>query len=109
MHWRRFAVSSIPIDDQKAFEKWVLDRWIEKDALLEQYLLNGRFPADDGSDENGEVLTNGSSGKEAPRGAGYIQTDVRPAHWYEVGQIFVVLSAFCLVINVVVKTWKLLF
>ncbi|KAI9779146.1 MAG: hypothetical protein M1839_007681 [Geoglossum umbratile] len=106
MYWRRFAVSSIPVDDQNAFEQWILDRWIEKDDLLEQYLLNGRFPADDGSDE---VLTNGSGGKEVPRGAGYIETDVRPAHWYEVGQIFVVLLAFGLVINVVVKMWRLLF
>ncbi|KAI9764273.1 MAG: hypothetical protein M1840_008564 [Geoglossum simile] len=109
LHWRRFAVSSIPIDNQKAFEQWVLDRWIEKDAFLEHYLLNGCFPADDGSDENGEVLSNGNGGKGVPRGVGYIQTDVRLAHWYEVGQIFVVLSAFCLVINVLLKTWRLLF
>jgi hypothetical protein len=110
MYWRRFAVSSIPIDDQKAFEQWVLDRWIEKDAFLEQYLQNGRFPADDeGVEEDGELLANGSGRKEGLRGVGYIETDVRPAHWFEIGQIFVVLSTFGLVLNVLVKAWRLLF
>jgi hypothetical protein len=110
MYWRRFAVSTIPIDDQKAFEQWVLDRWIEKDILLEQYLQNGRFPADDkGGIEDGELLTNGSGGKKEPRGAGYIETEVRPAHWYEIGQVFIVLSALGLVVNVLVKSWRLLF
>ncbi|KAH0558715.1 hypothetical protein GP486_004638 [Trichoglossum hirsutum] len=110
MYWRRFAVSSIPIDDQKAFEQWVLDRWIEKDDLLDEYLQNGRFPADDeGGTEDGELLTNSGGGKKEPRGAGYIETEVRPAHWFEIGQVFVVLATLGLVINVLVKSWRLLF
>ena len=44
MYWRRFRVSEIPIDEQKAFEKWVIDRWGEKDALLEGFMQTGRFP-----------------------------------------------------------------
>lgn len=48
MHWRRFAIQEVPYDDSKALEAWVLERWIEKDELLEQFLQHGGFPADDG-------------------------------------------------------------
>jgi lysocardiolipin and lysophospholipid acyltransferase len=44
MHWRRFAVSSIPSSDAQAFDKWLNDRWIEKDDLIEYYKKNGHFP-----------------------------------------------------------------
>lgn len=44
MHWRRFAVSAIPSADPQAFDKWLNDRWIEKDALIEYYKKNGHFP-----------------------------------------------------------------
>ncbi|KAK4501177.1 hypothetical protein PRZ48_006983 [Zasmidium cellare] len=48
MHWRRFAIKEIPYDDSLALEAWVLDRWIEKDELLEHFQQNGCFPAEDG-------------------------------------------------------------
>ena len=46
MHWRKFRVDEIPFrDDQKeAFEKWVQDRWMEKDALLDHFYKHGAFP-----------------------------------------------------------------
>ena len=44
MYWRRFRVADIPIDDAKAFEKWLLARWKEKDALIEGFMQRGRFP-----------------------------------------------------------------
>jgi len=43
MYWRRFAMSSIPLTDAKEFEQWLLDRWREKDSLLEQWYDTGRF------------------------------------------------------------------
>ena len=89
MYWRRFAVSSIPIKDPKQFEQWVLDRWKEKDGLLEQYYDTGRFPAD------------GPGGE-------YIETEVQLQHWIEVGQIFVVLAALAMVANVFAKLWEML-
>ena len=46
MYWRRFHVSSIPASSQEDFEAWLLDRWREKDALLEHYAQTGRFPSD---------------------------------------------------------------
>lgn len=53
MHWRKFAIRDIPFQDTKAFEEWVLQRWIEKDDLLEGFQQDGCFPAD-----NGFVFTN---------------------------------------------------
>ncbi|KAL9105554.1 MAG: hypothetical protein Q9227_009298 [Pyrenula ochraceoflavens] len=98
MYWRRYALSKIPLDDPKAFEEWLSQRWKEKDQLLEQYIQTGRFPADDGKST------------EPPRlkGAGYINTEVKLAKWYEVGQIFVVLAALALVANCVVTVLDML-
>jgi hypothetical protein len=105
MYWRRFATSSIPTEDPKAFEAWLYGRWLEKDALLEHYVRNGRFPAD----ESGIVVESqtGAAGKEAGHPA-YIETEVGLAHWLEIGQIFVVLAAFALVANVLYRAWSLI-
>jgi len=46
MYWRRFHVSTIPVTSQEHFDDWLLDRWREKDALLEHYYQTGRFPSD---------------------------------------------------------------
>lgn len=109
MYWRRFAVSSIPLDDPKKFEQWLIQQWRVKDALLEQYVQNGRFPADDGRDSEGERAIDGSSGTKMLKRAGFIETEVKLEHWYEVLQIFVVLSAFGLVFNILAKMWNLVF
>ncbi|KAF2205179.1 acyltransferase-domain-containing protein [Delitschia confertaspora ATCC 74209] len=96
MHWRRFALKSIPMDDSKAFEAWVLQRWREKDDLLEHYLQNGRFPADDGVSE-------GVNGSGKVTGAGWIETEVRPKNPLEIVQILLPPMALGLLVNVVVK------
>lgn len=106
MYWRRFAMSSIPLDDSKAFEAWVKERWDEKELLLEHYMQNGRFPADERHESNGE-LANGATGGKAITGAGYIETEVKLAHWFEVGQMFVVLASFAMLANVLSKFWTL--
>jgi hypothetical protein len=66
MHWRRFLASEIPIRDETAFDKWLHDRWVEKDDLLEYFTVKGRFPCDEEAvvrAVNGEskATTNGSS------------------------------------------------
>ncbi|KAL9090158.1 MAG: hypothetical protein Q9165_005438 [Trypethelium subeluteriae] len=84
MHWRKFAVSKIPINDPKAFEQWLYERWKEKDELLEYYQQTGNFPADEGKDKwNGAV-----SPEKVACGAGHIETEVRPARFQDVLQIF---------------------
>lgn len=95
MHWRRFAVSTIPVTDPEGFQEWLLARWKEKDELLETFYDTGRFPTD-----------------SAPPGAkdgGYIETEVKLQHWVEVGQIFVVLATLALIANILTQLWTMFF
>lgn len=46
MYWRRYKISDLPVDDEEAMQKWVLDRWREKDVLLEEFHKTGRFPGE---------------------------------------------------------------
>ncbi|KIV91412.1 hypothetical protein PV10_05954 [Exophiala mesophila] len=93
MHWRRFAVSEIPLEDAKEFEEWLLARWREKDDLLELWYNTGRFPADAESADD----------KKGVSPEGYIETEITLNNWTEVGQIFVVLATVALLVNVVLK------
>jgi len=101
MYWRRFAIADIPLDDQDKFDVWLRERWYEKDAFLEQYMTTGRFPAN-------EAAINGVLTKVAPEDA-FIETEVKQAHWWDVGKIFVVLAAFGFVANLSAKVWNVLF
>jgi hypothetical protein len=96
MHWRRFPISSIPLDDEKVFSDWVLARWREKDDLLQYFVENNRFPADEG------VTPNVNGGKPI-KGAGWVETEVRPVKWGEWVQVFIPVTALVLVVNVVMK------
>jgi hypothetical protein len=49
MYWRRFRIADLPLDDQDKFEAWLRGQWVIKDALMEQYLTTGRFPANEGA------------------------------------------------------------
>lgn len=97
-------MSSIPLDDARAFEAWLKSRWDEKELLLEHYMRNGRFPADEEHESNRE-LANGAATGKVIKGAGYIETEVKLAHWFEVGQIFVVLATFAMLTNALSKIW----
>ncbi|KAG8630986.1 hypothetical protein KVT40_000126 [Elsinoe batatas] len=94
MHWRRFKVADIPVDDKEAMEKWVLDRWAEKDELLEQHHQTGRFPSD--------AVAVTIQGKKEHEVA-HIETEVRPKNPIEFLQIFVPVTAVALVVNVLVR------
>lgn len=107
MYWRRFAVSTLPINHPQKFEAWLVEQWRIKDALLEQYVQNGRFPADEGHGSEKELAINGNTATKVPMGAGFIETEVKLAHWYEIGQIFVVLAALALLFNIGAKLWNL--
>ncbi|OJJ48800.1 hypothetical protein ASPZODRAFT_149798 [Penicilliopsis zonata CBS 506.65] len=85
MHWRRFAIEDIPLDDQEAFDEWLRARWTEKDQLLEECFETGRFP----SQLAGHIDIDGVPDKQkAAASAGYIETPVRLSHWAEIGRIF---------------------
>ena len=90
MYWRRFLISSIPLDDPKKFDLWLRSRWIEKDNFIEGYLRRRRFPADDGSskDQKGQIV----------RGADYIEAEIKPKYWYEFLQVFAPIGLFAMVL-----------
>lgn len=90
MYWRRFKISTIPLDDINAFDIWLRARWAEKDVLMETYMRTGRFPADDGIDQTPEG--------ETRRGAGFIETQVKPYKWYEILQVFAPIATFVIVL-----------
>ena len=48
IHWRRFAMNKIPCNDSDEFDKWLYDRWAEKDELLKHFERTGQLPAHDG-------------------------------------------------------------
>lgn len=96
MHWRRFSTKDIPTQDEKAFTAWLLERWREKDDLLEHYVEYGDFPADAGT-------TPGINGTKPLQGAGIIETDVRPSTPFEFLQVLIPVAALALVINVIMK------
>ncbi|KAH6622437.1 acyltransferase-domain-containing protein [Boeremia exigua] len=98
MHWRRFALAEIPLEEE-AFAAWLAERWREKDELMQVYLDTGRFPADEGAGVDAE-------GAEV-RGAGWIETEVRPRWWGEWIGVFVPVGAAGLVLNVVVKLLRM--
>jgi lysocardiolipin and lysophospholipid acyltransferase len=103
MHWRRFHTSKIP-KEAKEFDAWLQARWREKDELLEYYVNNGRFPADEDI-EHVEIM-NGAGIMEPKKGAGYIETYVKPEGRFEFLQIFAPVSAAALIGYQGWKWWK---
>ncbi|KAK3053915.1 hypothetical protein LTR09_005195 [Extremus antarcticus] len=73
MHWRRFAIKDIPYTDHEKMNEWTLQRWREKDELIEQYVKTGRFPAD----AEGVVVEGGDKEQR------YIDTEVKPRSPFE--------------------------
>lgn len=103
-------MSTLPIDDPKKFDAWLIQQWRIKDDLLEQFVQNGRFPADEGYEPiTDPPFANGATNPVFTKGPGFIETEVQLTHWYEMGQIFVVLAAFALLFNVGAKIWNLVF
>jgi lysocardiolipin and lysophospholipid acyltransferase len=98
MYWRRFAVKDIPLGDHEAFDLWLRERWIEKDGFIEHYLTTGRFP--------GSVpVTNGSTTSDTKEE--WIETEVKLAHWREIGYPFVALAAIALLCHLLMRVYTL--
>lgn len=43
MHVRRYSFESIPNTDQE-LHQWLIERWKEKDNLIENFTKEGKFP-----------------------------------------------------------------
>lgn len=82
MHWRRFAVSSIPLDTLASFDAWLQVRWLEKEKLLEHHTKTGNFPSslDLGAQRGG--------GKQS-----VITTSVKLGSWMEIWKFLAVAVA----------------
>lgn len=107
MYWRRISVNSIPLDDMTAFEAWLHKEWQIKEDLLEGFAQRGMFPADQGQDNTKELEGQQSNGNKTLKGTGYIKTRVQLVHWYEIGQIVVVLAAFALAFLILAGVYNL--
>lgn len=97
LYWRRFRIDDIPLDDAESFDAWLLNRWYEKDALMETYATSGRFPPMAGASAPDEA--------KSDQTLQYIETEVRTKHWWEFLRIFVVVGIFALLGNIVTKIW----
>ena len=78
MYFRRFKLSSIPLDNDKAFEQWLRAHWSAKDTVMEGFMRTGRFPAETGT--------------------GFIETQIKAQRWYAFMQIFAPIGLIGLVL-----------
>ncbi|KAK5168827.1 uncharacterized protein LTR77_006136 [Saxophila tyrrhenica] len=83
MFWRRFKISDIPVDNDDAFERWLINRWREKDYILEYFYKFNQFPADDAV----KALA-AAEGKRKPNHSKMIGTEVKGGGWDEFLSIF---------------------
>ena len=91
MHWRRFHISTIPIQNTKAFEVWLRNRWREKDYMLEYFSRHTRFPAEEFWKDHldmGDRSSQSQSIRSRPRPAVQIETQVKSANWNDFVKIF---------------------
>ena len=83
LFWRRFRISDIPLDSEIAFDRWLMNRWREKDYILEYFYKFGSFPAD-----NATKALAATEGKHKPNHAKMISTEVKAGGWDEFLSIF---------------------
>jgi hypothetical protein len=104
MHWRRFHIDTIPIQNTKAFEVWLRNRWREKDYMLEYFNRNNRFPAEDfwkqHLDMDGSSSQGGKSIRSVPRPAVQIETEVKSGNWNEFVKIFAPITSVMMALTV---------
>jgi hypothetical protein len=104
MHWRRFHMDTIPIQNTKAFEVWLRNRWREKDYMLEYFNRHGRFPAEDFWKEHLDMSDKSSQGSQSlrsvPKPAVQIETEVKSGNWNEFVKIFAPISSVMMALTV---------
>lgn len=105
MHWRRFHIDSIPVNNSKAFEVWLRNRWREKDYMLEYFQRNNRFPADDFWKEHLDMdsqssAAGGKSLRSVPKPAIVIETEVKSGNWNEFVKIFAPITSVMMALSV---------
>lgn len=99
LHWRKFAITKIPLENQTLFDKWLQDTWHEKDALLESYLESGRFPGE-------ESAIRGAAIKSPEEN--FIETEVKLGNILELFSSFRILATFAMVIWLAIRSWSVM-
>jgi len=103
LHWRRYRIADLPVDDHDLMYEWTMQRWREKDDLMEAFNKTGKFPADveavhiDGAPQEKEWKTP------------YINTEVKPRMPFEFLQMFAPVTAAALLGRVVVQVFDRVF
>jgi hypothetical protein len=88
MHFRRFRISDIPIDNDKAFDVWLRNRWREKDYLLEHFVKYDRFPED-----HEWIIKQKRAKTQRAQTAKFIETHIKSNNIEEFLSIFAPLSS----------------
>ncbi|CAK4017805.1 related to 1-acyl-sn-glycerol-3-phosphate acyltransferase gamma [Lecanosticta acicola] len=96
MHWRRFRIKDLPLDDKEKMYEWIVARWREKDELLDSFMKTGKFPADKSAVE---IEGGPTDSFKTP----YVNTEVRPRAPWEIFQIFAPVAAATMVGRVLVQ------
>ncbi|EWC47699.1 hypothetical protein DRE_02899 [Drechslerella stenobrocha 248] len=111
LHFRRFRISNIPYNDTPSFDKWMRDRWAEKDEMMETYMTTGRLPGDEGEIDvvaNGGIEKPGRKvGKTEAGRDNVIETEVKLRSWLEVPRMYAVLGIALLTLNITSKIWAI--
>jgi len=97
MHFRRFRIADIPIDNDKAFDVWLRNRWREKDYLLEHFVRYDRFPEDDKWLVRQQKK---NTKKVGPQNAKFIETLIKSNNLEEFLSIFAPLTSVMTVLAV---------
>jgi lysocardiolipin and lysophospholipid acyltransferase len=97
MHWRKFAIADIPSENQPVFDKWLQERWHEKDVLLEHYLNTGRFPGE-------ESAIHGSAVRSPEDN--FIETEVKLANSWELFNAYRIISVFGMAFWLLPSLWS---
>lgn len=104
MHWRRFHIDDIPIQNTKAFEVWLRNRWREKDYMLEYFQKHTRFPAENFWKDHLDMGDRSSQGSQSirsvPKPAVQIETQVKSGNWNEFVKIFAPISSVMMALTV---------
>lgn len=98
MHFRRFKIADIPVDNDKAFDIWLRNRWREKDYLLEHFAQYNSFPEDDKwLIKQQQVVKAG--GKKGPMPAKNVETQIKTSSLNEFLSIFAPLGSIMTVLT----------
>jgi len=101
IHWRRFKIADIPVEDVDGMQKWILDRWMEKDELLDVFSKTKKFPYDPSAFAVDEV-----DNQSSDKGRGFIESKIRMRSTMELAQVYIPILTVVLIINILYKLYN---